>query len=155
MFLNFFLHFFWLILFNPWELCLFLKYFYVSLFFFIHFPVFSTQVYRFYPNFLVFHFLHRFSAFLFYATAFLLNFIDYFPESVISDFSWIAAYISGVCSHLFLQLSCVIIFGIEEVVCFQYFCTLFIILHTLFRFLTQVYRYFCFLFIFQFFGICF
>ena len=154
-FSNFFLHFFWLILFNPCELCLFLKYFYVSLFFFIHFPVFRHKVYRFYRNFLVFNFFHLFSAFLFYATAFLLNFIDYFPESVISDFSWIAAYISGVCSHLFLQLSCVIIYGIEEVVCFQYFCTLFIILHTLFWFLTQVYRYFCFLLIFQFFGICF
>ena len=143
---------------------------FLRFFIFFHtFSRFSTQVYRFYRNFLVFHcvcfffihlifvfhFLHRFSAFLFYATAFLLNFIDYFPESVISDFSWIAAYSSGVCSHLFLQVSCVIIFGIEEVVCFQYFCTLFIILHTLFWFLTQVYRYFCFLFIFQFFGICF
>ena len=154
-FSNFFLHFFWLILFNPCELCLFLKYFYVSLFFFHTFSRFSTQVYRFYRNFLVFNFFHLFLAFLFYATAFLLNFIDYFPESVISDFSWIAAYISGVCSHLFLQLSCVIINGIEEVVCFQYFCRLFIILHTLFCFLTQVYRYFCFLFIYQFFGICF
>ena len=94
--------------------------------FFIFFHAFSrflTQVYRFYRNFLVFHFLHRFSAFLFYATAFLLSFIDYFPENVISDLNWIAAYISGVCSHLFLQLSCVIIFGIEEVVYFQYFCT--------------------------------
>ena len=76
-FSNFFLQFFWLILFNPWELCLFLKYFYLSLFFFIHFPVFLTQVYRFYRNFLVFNFFHLFSAFLFYATAFLLNFIDY------------------------------------------------------------------------------
>ena len=93
--------------------------------FFIFFHTFSrfflTQVYRFYRNFLVFHFFHLFSAFLFYATAFLLNFIDYFPENVISDFSWIAAYISGVCSHLFLQVCCVIIFGIEEVVCFRYF----------------------------------
>ena len=124
-------------------------------FFFIHFSRFSAQVYRFYRNFLVFKFFHLFSAFLLYATAFLLNFIDYFPESVISDFSWIAAYISGVCSHLFLQLSCVIIYGIEEVVCYQYFCRLFIILHTLFWFLTQVYRYFCFLLIFQYFGICF
>ena len=134
---------------------LFLKYFYDSLFFFIHFPVFLTQVYRFYGNFSVFHFFHLFSAFLFYATAFLLNFIDYFPESVISDFSWIAAYISRVCSHLFLQVWCVIILGIEEVVCFQYICTLFIILHTLFRFLTQVYRYFCYLLVFQFLDICF
>ena len=100
-FSNFFFQFFWLILFNRWELCLFLKYFYVSLFFFIHFPVFLTQVYRFYGNFSVFHFFHLFSAFLFYATAFLLNFIDYFPENAISDFSWIAAYISRVCSHLF------------------------------------------------------
>ena len=154
-FLIFFLQFFWLILFNPWELCLFLKYFYLSLFFFIHFPVFLTQVYRFYRNFLVFHFFHLFSAFLFYATAFLLNFIDYFPENIISDFNWIAAYIFGVCSNLFLQVCCVIISGIEEVVCFQYICTLFIILHILFRFLTQVYRYFCYLLVFQFLEICF
>ena len=129
--------------------------FYVSIFFFIHFPVFLTQFYRFYRNFLVFHFFHLFSAFLINATAFLLNFIDYFPENVISDFNWIAAYIFGVCPNLFSQVCCVIIFGIEEVVCFQYICTLFIILHTLFRVLTQVYRYFCFLLVFQFFGICF
>ena len=101
----------------------FVFYIFLRFFIFIHtFSRFSTQVYRFYRNFLVFHFFHhQFSAFLFYATAFLHNFIDYFPESVISDFSWIAAYISGVCSYLFLQHSCVIIFGIEEVVCFQIF----------------------------------
>ena len=120
-FSNFFLQFFWLILFNPWELCLFLKYFYVSLFFFIHFPVFLTQVYRFYGNFSVFHFFHLFSAFLFYATAFLLNFIDYFPENVISDFSWIAAYISRVCSHLFLQVWCVIILALRRLFAFNIF----------------------------------
>ena len=129
---------------------------FLRFFIFFHtFSRFSTQVYRFYGNFSVFHFFHLFSAFLFYATAFLRNFIDYFPESVISDSSWIAAYISRVCSHRFLQVWCVIILGIEEVVCFQYICTLFIILHTLFRFLTQVYRYFCYLLVFQFLDICF
>ena len=123
--------------------------------FFHTFSRFSTQVYRFYRNFLVFHFFHLFSAFLFYATAFLLNFIDYFPENVISDFNWIAAYTFFICSNIFLQVCCVIISGIEEVVSFQYICTLFIILHTLFRFLTQVYRYFCYLLVFQFLEICF
>ena len=119
------------------------------------FPFFLTQVYRFYRNFLVFNFFHLFSSFLFYATAFLLNFIDYFPENVISDFNWIAAYIFFICSNIFLQVCCVIISGIEEVVSFQYICTLFIILHTLFRFLKQVYRYFCYLLVFQFLEICF
>ena len=95
---------------------------FLRFFIFFHtFSRFSTQVYRFCSNFLVFNFFHLFSALLFYATAFLLNFIDYFPENVISDFNWIAAYIFGVCSDLFLQVCCVIIFGIEEVVCFQYF----------------------------------
>ena len=120
------------------------------LFFFHTFSRFATQVYRFYRNFLVFHFFHLFSAFLFYANAFLLNFIDYFPENDTSGFNWIAAYIFGVCSNLFLQVCCVNIFGIEEEVCFRYFCTLFIMLYTLFRFLTQGYRYFCFFYFFSF-----
>ena len=135
-------------------MCLFLKYFYVSLLFFIHFPVFRHKSIDFNAIF-SFPFYHQFSAFLLYATAFLLNFIDYFPENIISDFqlnSWIYFWRLPT---IFLQVCCVIIFGIEEGVCFDYFCTLFIILHTLFRFLTQVYRYFCFLLVFQFFGSCF
>ena len=86
---------------------------------------------------------------------FCLTFIDYFPENVYLWLQLNSCIHFCFCSNLFLQVCCVIIFGIEEVVCFQYICTLFIILHTLFRVLTQVYRYFCFLLVFQFFGICF
>ena len=91
-FLTFFYNFFGLFYLYPWELFVFE----IFLRFFIFFHTFSRflkQVYRFYSKFLVFHFFHLFSAFLFYATAFLLNFIDCFPENVISDFKWIAAYI--------------------------------------------------------------
>ena len=137
-FSNFFLKFFVAYFIKPLRIVFVFEIFLRFFIFFRTFSRFSTEVYRFYRDFLVFHFFHLFSAFLFYANAFLLNFIDYFPQSVIADFNWIAAYIFGVCSHLFLQVCCVIIFGIEEVVCFDYFCTLFIILHTLFRFLTQV-----------------
>ena len=96
--------------------------FLLSLFFFIHFPVFLTQVYRFYRNFLVFHFFHLFSAFLFYATAFLLNFIDYFPEHF-----WRLLQ-SFFTSYLWLQLnSCI------------HFCTLFICSNVFFTSLLRNY----------------
>ena len=100
-FSNFFLQFFWLILFISLRIVFVFEIFLRFFIFFHTFSRFLTQVFRFYRNFLVFHILHRFSAFLFYPTASLLNFSDYFPENVISDFNWIAAYISGVCSTSF------------------------------------------------------
>ena len=180
-FSNFLYNFFWLILFNPWELCLFLIYFYVSLFFFIHFPLlFSTQVYRglffyiifqFFFNyfwfscelclflnifiFLIhFHvFFHHFCFPFFMQLHFCLTSLTTFQKVLSLTSVVIAAYISGVCSHRFLQVSCVIIFGIEEGCLLSIlYCTLFIILHTLFWFWHKS-TIFLFLFIFQFFGI--
>ena len=120
-FLNSFYNFCGLFYLYPWELCLFLKYFF-SLFFFIHFPVFLTQVYRFYRNFLVFHFFICFQHFCFMQLHFLLNFIDYFSRKC---YLWLqlnsCIHFSRLLTSFFLQLSCVINFGIEEVVCFQIF----------------------------------